>query len=118
MAVSTKNLDQRDRRWIWKLVLRVIAIVVALVAVSCVAWVTDYLRQWIYEHPGDVDRRYQSDMFILPWLLFTVCRFPFFLPYNEPVFLVSWPQSLSIQSYIPSYYPSNLPPPAPNSCVL
>ncbi|KAL8758281.1 MAG: hypothetical protein Q9199_001634, partial [Rusavskia elegans] len=73
MAVSTKKLDQRDRRWIWKLVLRVIAIVVALVAVSCVAWVTDYLRQWIYEHPGDVDRRYQSDMFILPWLLFTLC---------------------------------------------
>ncbi|KAI4088583.1 MAG: hypothetical protein LQ339_008704 [Xanthoria mediterranea] len=29
------------------------AVVVALVAVSCVAWVTDYLRQWTSEHSGE-----------------------------------------------------------------
>ncbi|CAL8575888.1 hypothetical protein XPA_001788 [Xanthoria parietina] len=73
MAVATKNMDPCDARWRWRLVLRVMAVVVALVAVSCVAWVTDYLRQWTSEHSGEVHRPLQVDMFILPSLLFTLC---------------------------------------------
>ncbi|KAL8859268.1 MAG: hypothetical protein Q9178_004206 [Gyalolechia marmorata] len=73
MAFSTKSMYQRDPRWIWKLVVRVITIVVALIGLSCVAWVTDYLREWVNQHQGDEDRGYQSDIFILPWLLFTLC---------------------------------------------
>ena len=75
MAFSTKSMYQRDPRWIWKLVVRVIAIVVALIGLSCVGWVTDYLREWVNHHQGDEDRGYQSDIFILPWLLFTVRLF-------------------------------------------
>ncbi|CAO1600295.1 hypothetical protein XANCAGTX0491_003988 [Xanthoria calcicola] len=73
MAVATKDMYHGDARWRWRLVLRVMAVVVALVAVSCVAWVTDYIRQWTSEHSGKVHRPLQVDMFILPSLLFTLC---------------------------------------------
>lgn len=75
MAVATKDMYHCDARWRWRLVLRVMAVVVALVAVSCVAWVTDYIRQWTLEHSGKVHRPLQVDMFILPSLLFTVRAF-------------------------------------------
>ncbi|KAL8766838.1 MAG: hypothetical protein Q9209_006496 [Squamulea sp. 1 TL-2023] len=73
MAVSTKNLYQKDQRWIWKLVLRVIAIILALVGVSCVAFVTDYLREWVHRGQEGEDRDIHNGMLILPWLLFTLC---------------------------------------------
>ncbi|KAL9000422.1 MAG: hypothetical protein Q9169_000939 [Polycauliona sp. 2 TL-2023] len=73
MVSTTKEMSQCDRRWKWKMILRVINIVMALLALSCVAWITGYLRQWIREPQGQFDRRYQSDMFILPWMLFTLC---------------------------------------------
>ncbi|KAI4274484.1 MAG: hypothetical protein LQ337_003907 [Flavoplaca oasis] len=73
MAVSVENIYRGDRSWRWKSVLRVINLVMALLAISCVAWLTYYLRQWQRENPEYVHRRYQSDIFILPWLLFTLC---------------------------------------------
>ncbi|KAI4170153.1 MAG: hypothetical protein LQ343_005159 [Gyalolechia ehrenbergii] len=63
-----KNHNQNDGRWVWKIVLRVIGIVVALVGMGCVAWILYKLRQWANNHKeGD----YQADEFILPWLLFS-----------------------------------------------
>ena len=79
MAVSVENISRGDRSWRWKSLLRVITLVMALLAISCVAWLTDYLRQWQRKNPEYVHRRYQTDIFILPGLLFTVCRFPRFL---------------------------------------
>ncbi len=104
MAVATKNMDPCDARWRRRLVLRVMAVVVALVAVSCVAWVTDYLRQWTSEHSGEVHRPLQVDMFILPSLLFTVrAFFTLSLPSNnEPVMLVVCMPSPNCYS---SFYP-------------
>ncbi|KAL8942780.1 MAG: hypothetical protein Q9216_001465 [Gyalolechia sp. 2 TL-2023] len=63
-----KNQHQNDKRWVWKIVLRVIGIVVALVGMGCVAWILYKLRRWANAHEeGD----YQADEFILPWLLFS-----------------------------------------------
>ncbi|KAL8889425.1 MAG: hypothetical protein Q9215_003312 [Flavoplaca cf. flavocitrina] len=73
MAVSVENISPGDRSWRWKSVLRVINLLMALLAISCVAWLTDCLRQWQRENPEYVHRRYQTDIFILPWLLFTLC---------------------------------------------
>lgn len=72
MASSvTKNQYQNDKRWVWKIVVRVIGIVIALVGMGCVAWILYKLRQWKNIHE---DGDYQADEFILPWLLFSVCQ--------------------------------------------
>ncbi|KAL8937416.1 MAG: hypothetical protein Q9211_003703 [Gyalolechia sp. 1 TL-2023] len=63
-----KKKYQNDKRWVWKIVLRVIGILVALVAMASVAWILYKSRQWANHHEqGD----YQADEFILPWLLFS-----------------------------------------------
>ncbi|KAI4190628.1 MAG: hypothetical protein L6R41_000639 [Letrouitia leprolyta] len=70
MASSvTKNQYQNDKRWVWKIVVRVIGIVIALVGMGCVAWILYKLRQWKNIHE---DGDYQADEFILPWLLFSL----------------------------------------------
>ena len=69
-SFTAKNKYQNDQRCVvWKLVLRVIAVVVALVGMGCVAWILFKLRQWKNDHE---DGDYQADEFILPWLLFSV----------------------------------------------
>lgn len=70
VSSNAKNQYQNDQRCVWKLVLRVIAVVIALVGMGCVAWILYKLRQWANNYEGG---DYQADGFILPWLLFSVC---------------------------------------------
>ncbi|KAL8720750.1 MAG: hypothetical protein Q9225_002416, partial [Loekoesia sp. 1 TL-2023] len=83
VSSNTKNLHQSDQRCVWKLVLRVIAVVVALVGMGCVAWILYKLRQWANTHE---EENYQADDFILPWLLFS---FTLSLLYNAANILMA-----------------------------
>lgn len=71
MPLQVAEKPNPGRRW--KLVLRVIAIVVSLSGVGCVAYLLYQLRRWKIDHP---DGDYQADEFILAWLVFTVRCIP------------------------------------------
>ena len=72
MASSTKKLYQKDPGWMWKLVVRVIAIVAALVAFGCAAWMTDLTRKWLKHPANQEDGGGKADIFVLPWLMLNV----------------------------------------------
>ncbi|KAL9595486.1 MAG: hypothetical protein Q9219_006415 [cf. Caloplaca sp. 3 TL-2023] len=71
MAVSASKDQYRSdhRRWVWKLVLRAVAVVVTLVGMGCVAWILYKLRQWANSNE---EGNYKADDFILPWMLFSL----------------------------------------------
>lgn len=74
MALSKQQLYQKDRKWIWKFTLRIIAIVFAWVAGGCVVSMTHRLRISMFSGGNGYD---QANMFILPSLLMTVSPLPF-----------------------------------------
>ncbi|KAL8648398.1 MAG: hypothetical protein Q9210_005013, partial [Variospora velana] len=68
---SAKGFDRKGGgpRRLCRLVMRVVAVVTALMAVGCTAWMLYQLRRWKIGHPeGD----YQADEFILAWLVLTL----------------------------------------------
>ncbi|KAL9013566.1 MAG: hypothetical protein Q9173_001755, partial [Seirophora scorigena] len=74
MALSSSPAKGFDRngggpRRLWRLAMRVVAAVTALMGSGCTAWMLYQLRRWKIEHPeGD----YQADEFILAWLVLTL----------------------------------------------
>ncbi|KAL9588153.1 MAG: hypothetical protein Q9203_003041, partial [Teloschistes exilis] len=69
MALSKQQLYQKDRKWIWKFALRIIAIVFAWVAEGCVVSMTQRLRISMFSGRNGYD---QANMFISPSLLMTL----------------------------------------------
>ncbi|KAL9592032.1 MAG: hypothetical protein Q9179_007127, partial [Wetmoreana sp. 5 TL-2023] len=72
MAFSTKKLYQNDVRWKWKLVVRLLAVAAALVGGGFVASTLYLLRSWVRARRPGGQGNDEADMFILPWLLFTL----------------------------------------------
>ncbi|KAL8712017.1 MAG: hypothetical protein Q9220_003713 [cf. Caloplaca sp. 1 TL-2023] len=66
MAFSTKPLNPHKPGWLWKLIVRIFAILTALLGIACVSFMYKWARG--YPHQGE----FQGDKFILPWLLFTL----------------------------------------------
>lgn len=68
MAPSRKALYEDDRIWLWKLILRMLTIVLAAVGIVCVAWA------FVTSFGGFEDRYYHGfyGTALVPWGLISV----------------------------------------------